>query len=272
MTVYYFALYFFLYGFLGWCCEVLYAAFREKKFVNRGFLNGPICPIYGIGVGMVVQFLGYFKENILLLYAASVILVTALEWVTGLVLEKLFHNRWWDYSNMPLNLNGYVCLLFSLIWGVACVLIVDFIHPAVHSLLAYLPFALGLALLLISGIGLLADVYVTAAGIFKINRRLESMDKIAAELRELSNGLGGNLYRGVVEALEMKEEAKQKLEISETMTERIRELKKKYNDLASVKTYMSARLMKAFPKMNSKKHREGWEELRKRLKSWQNDN
>ena len=266
MSVYYFALYFFLYGFLGWCTEVVFAAIKEKKFINRGFLNGPICPIYGLGVGVVVQFLGQFKPNVILLYIASVILVTALEWVTGFILEKLFHNKWWDYSNMPLNLNGYVCLLFSLVWGVACVIIVDFIHPAIHSLMVHLPVTLGMILLVLFCTVLIADIWVTASAIFKINRHLASMERIVAELRELSDNLGENLYKGVVEAMEKTEEAKQKLEVPESVSERIQALKENYNDLASVKTYISGRLIKAFPKMNPKKYKEAWEELRRRFK------
>ena len=116
---------FFIYAFLGWCTEVAFAAFKEHRFVNRGFLNGPICPVYGFGVVAVIHFLTPLRSNLLLLYLGSAILVTAIEWLTGFILEKVFHNKWWDYSNMPLNLNGYVCLLFSLIWGVFCVFIVD---------------------------------------------------------------------------------------------------------------------------------------------------
>ena len=117
MSVYFILLYFFVYGFLGWCTEVAFAGVKEGKFVNRGFLNGPICPIYGVGVAVVVSCLDGLKDNLILLYISSVVLVTALEWFTGFILDKLFHNKWWDYSSMPLNLNGYVCLLFSLIWG-----------------------------------------------------------------------------------------------------------------------------------------------------------
>ena len=73
-------------------------------------------------------------------YTGSAILVTAIEWLTGFILEKVFHNKWWDYSNMPLNLNGYVCLLFSLIWGVFCVFIVDVFHPLIDTLLSHIPF------------------------------------------------------------------------------------------------------------------------------------
>ena len=119
-TVYFAFLSFFVYGFLGWCTEVAFAAFKERRFVNRGFLNGPICPIYGVGVTMVIWCLDPVRENLLILYVASVILVTVLEGLTGYAMDKIFHNKWWDYSNMPMNIGGYVCVLFSLIWGVAC--------------------------------------------------------------------------------------------------------------------------------------------------------
>ena len=129
MQIYYLMLYFFVYGFLGWCTEVAYATTKQRKFVNRGFLNGPICPIYGVGVTVVVYFLTPYKDNLILLYALSTVLVTVLEGLTGYLMDKIFHHKWWDYTNQPLNIGGYVCLIFSLVWGVACVLIVRVIHP-----------------------------------------------------------------------------------------------------------------------------------------------
>ena len=90
---------FFIYGFLGWCAEVAFAATQEKRFVNRGFLNGPICPIYGIGVTVVIIALEPYAGNLAVLYVVSALLVTALEWATGLLLEKIFHHKWWDYSD-----------------------------------------------------------------------------------------------------------------------------------------------------------------------------
>lgn len=164
---------FFIYAFLGWCTEVAFAAFKEHRFVNRGFLNGPICPVYGFGVVAVIHFLTPLRSNLLLLYLGSAILVTAIEWLTGFILEKVFHNKWWDYSNMPLNLNGYVCLLFSLIWGVFCVFIVDVFHPLIDTLLSHIPFLVGIILVCILVIAGLADLYVTASGILKLNKRLE---------------------------------------------------------------------------------------------------
>lgn len=303
-NVYYFILYFFVYGLLGWGTEVAFAAWKEHRFVNRGFLNGPICPIYGIGVGVVVQFLTPYKDNLLVLYITSVILVTALEWVTGFILEKVFHNKWWDYSNMPLNLNGYVCLLFSLIWGVACVIIVDFIHPLIHTALSHIPHVLGIVLIVVFGIAMFSDLYVTASGILKMNKRLAKMQEIANELHQISDKLGENIYKSTITAIEKQEElsasiAEKQEELSASITEKqaeisasiaekqeelkknvsgtlenvsqelrehIAELKKHYAENSTNATRTQKRLLKAFPKMQNRKYAETFNDLRAKLK------
>ena len=287
--MYYLILYFFVYGFLGWCTEVAFAACKERKFVNRGFLNGPICPIYGIGVGIVVQFLTPYKENLVLLYIASVVMVTALEWVTGFILEKIFHNKWWDYSKMPLNLNGYVCLLFSLIWGVACVLIVDFIHPLIHKVLSWIPFPVGMTLIVVLSIVMFVDLYVTASTILKMNKHLEKMKEIAADLHRISDELGESIYQEVVEVLERKDGCKLKVQVasgdfkdkiqgasggvkdkiqgvSDEAMEKIADLKKKYKEIGGKGTQISRRLLKAFPRIESERYREAIEDLKKFLR------
>ena len=254
--LYYFALSFFVYGFLGWCTEVAYAAAKQGKFVNRGFLNGPICPVYGIGVGVVVQFLTPVENNLVLLYISSTILVTVIEGITGFLLERIFHNKWWDYSEQPLNIGGYVCVLFSLIWGVFCVLIVKIIHPLIYKVLTMIPLVLGIVVMACLAVGLLADLYVTASGILKMNRRLEAMEKIAAELKELSDKVGENIYENVMEGMEFREEKKARIE----------ELKAKYEEMAENRTKVGERLVKAFPKMQVGQHKEIFEELRERIK------
>ena len=169
MSIYYSILYFFVYGFLGWCTEVIFAAFKQHRFVNRGFLNGPIWPNYGVGVTLVIACLEAFQSNLLLLYISSVILVTVLEGVTGWAMDKLFHNKWWDYSKLPFNIGGYVCLLFSLIWGVACVFIVYFVHPLIHQVLCRVPHTAGIALIAVLGIALLCDMIVTTSAMVKLD-------------------------------------------------------------------------------------------------------
>lgn len=299
MQTYFFILYFFTYGFFGWCTEVAYAATQQRKFVNRGFLNGPICPVYGIGVGVVVQFLTPFENNLFLLYITSTIVVTVIEGLTGYLMDKLFHHKWWDYTNQPLNIGGYVCLLFSLAWGVACVIIVKVIHPFIHKVLAGIPVKVGIALSVLLGMILVVDIVVTVSAVLKLNRRLEAMEKIAAELREFSDKVGENIYENVMETMEFQEEAKKQLDSAalelreklETVSEeqktrmaeqkeriteqknrmaeqkaRIEELKTKYAELAGRSTRVSIRLVKAFPKMESKHHKEILEELKLRVK------
>lgn len=290
MQIYFLILYFFTYGFLGWCTEVAYATVKEQRFVNRGFLNGPICPIYGVGVSVVVYFLMPFKENLILLYVLSTVLVTVLEGLTGYVMDKIFHHKWWDYTDQPLNIGGYVCLVFSLVWGVACVVIVRVIHPVIHKGLALIPQTAGLVVIILLEIALLVDLYVTAAGILKLNRQLEAMEKIAGELRELSDKLGETIHENVMETMEVTEEGRRKLEEGrqklEEATEESRrkledaaaesrrkleehreELRRKYEELAGQRSSVAKRLMRAFPKMESRRHKDILNELKEILKS-----
>ena len=289
MQIYYLMLYFFVYGFLGWCTEVAYATTKQRKFVNRGFLNGPICPIYGVGVTVVVYFLTPYKDNLILLYALSTVLVTVLEGLTGYLMDKIFHHKWWDYTNQPLNIGGYVCLIFSLVWGVACVLIVRVIHPVIHKILTFIPHTLGLVMLAVLEICIFVDLYVTAAGILKLNHQLEAMAKIAAELHEISDKLGENIHEGMMDTMEATEERRKKLEaatqgsrrkLSEGRTRiggtadearqqlqaRSEELRRKYEELSGQGGAVSRRLMKAFPRMESRQYKETFNELREKLR------
>lgn len=269
--LYFLIQYFFIYAFLGWCTEVAFAAWKEHRFVNRGFLNGPICPVYGFGVAAVIQFLTPVKENLILLYITSVLIVTFIEWLTGFILEKVFHNKWWDYSHMPFNIQGYVCLPFSLIWGVACVFIVDFFHPLINSLIQHIPFVLCIILLVLFTIAAFADLYVTASGILKLNKRLEKMQEIADELHQLSNKIGENIYKNTITAIERHEEISETLDdVSDEIRERIKYLHTQYRETREISSRIQKRLLKAFPKMQNSHHKEALEDLRKRLKELRN--
>ena len=105
---------FFVYAFMGWCAEVAFAGLRHGRFVNRGFLNGPICPIYGFGLVGVIYLLIDLKDNLFILFLGSVIVTTVIEYITGWVLEKLFHAKWWDYTNNRFNIHGYVLSLIHI--------------------------------------------------------------------------------------------------------------------------------------------------------------
>ena len=270
MSIYYSILYFFVYGFLGWCTEVIFAAFKQHRFVNRGFLNGPICPIYGVGVTLVIACLEAFQSNLLLLYISSVILVTVLEGVTGWAMDKLFHNKWWDYSKLPFNIGGYVCLLFSLICGVACVFIVYFVHPLIHQVLSLIPHTAGIALIAILGIALLSDMIVTTSAIVKFNQYLELLKHITDELHAISNQIGAELYQNVMHVLDMQESSRQKLddvklEVSEEIRMQIVELKTRAQNLGEKVPKPARRLLKAFPKLESRNYKAQLELFRQKL-------
>lgn len=241
--------YFFIYAFLGWCAEVVFAAARKGTFVNRGFLNGPLCPIYGVGLVAVVALLAPVQDSLGLLYLGAVLLTSAIELVTGFLMEKLFHQRWWDYSTMPFNIGGYVCLLFSLIWGLACVLIADVVHPLVAGFVAHIPTKLGWPLLIVFLAIMAADYAVTIACVRKLNRRLSGLDDAAKRLRVVSDSLGEGLADGAI-ALRQRNEALRAV---------LRERQEKGN-------FVERRLMHAFPEMRSLRHGEALEALKEHFK------
>lgn len=265
------ALLFFVYGFMGWCAEVAFAACKNGRFVNRGFLNGPICPIYGFGLIGVVLLLRPVQDNLLLLYLGSVVVTTLIEWATGFLLEKIFHAKWWDYSNMPLNIGGYVCLLFSLIWGVACMAIVRWIHPLIFGVVNRLP---RLLMYILDGafIAMMAaDLAATLAAIRKLSQRLTKITEIAAEIHELSDALGENIAEKTLATRKRIEERQQKLEEKygqnrESAEQWIAELKARREGLLGEKRFGHKRLLEAFPNLTSARHSEALDHLRQQLR------
>ena len=283
-AVYPFAWYFYLYAFLGWCCEVCFAAAKEGRFVNRGFLNGPYCPIYGFGMVLVVGLLTPVKGNLVLLFICSMLLTSALEWVTGFVLEKAFHQKWWDYSQMPFNLNGYICLLFSLLWGLACVLMMDVIHPMVAGLVALIPRPVGTVLLVCLTALLLADLAATAATVVRLNQRLGQIDDLAAKIKAASDELGEGLAGSMITLTERGEILRENLaerrsaraadqeQLKSARADALRrrraaleQLRQANEDLLSTYHFGQRRLLRAFPRMKSTRHGAALDALRERL-------
>lgn len=138
MTIfkYYFSL-FLIFSFIGWIIEVVWNLFTDKKLVNRGFLIGPYCPIYGVGCLLLILLLGRFKNDFVLLFFMSIVVCSILEYSTSYVMEKLFKARWWDYSEYPLNLNGRICAATMIPFGVLGVLVVYYLNPFVSG---FVPF------------------------------------------------------------------------------------------------------------------------------------
>ena len=256
MTIYAALLCFFIYGFLGWAVEVAYAGIKEKKFVNRGFLKGPICPIYGVSVTLVALLLERFRSNVFLLFILSFLLVTLLEGITGFVLEHLFHNKWWDYSDEKFNIGGYVCLKFSLIWGVSCVVVVEFVQRFFEFDINHLHKLIGIPLIVIFTVMLIIDHITTTTKIAKMNKHLAYMENIANELHNISNGIGEGIYKAV-DALDGDEDIEAKKA----------ELTEKYNKALGDHSKAAARLVKAFPTMTSKRYDTALSDTRENIKN-----
>ena len=199
ISVYNLLWYFLFYSFGGWVVEVIYHAVRHGKIVNRGFLNGPICPIYGMGVDglLIVMHLiqpvdaGYASP--VLVFIVGTIVCTLVELIVGWLLDVRYHSRWWDYSNLPLNFHGYICLGFSLVWGLAVVLVFKVVHPwmqqQTNRMTDFLPQPWGWILLAVFYTMLLADLIVTLAFLAGLEKEIKELGRIRASMRKVSNGL-----------------------------------------------------------------------------------
>ena len=133
-------LYFFFYSAAGWLVESIYCSVGEKKWINRGFLTGPICPIYGTGAVIFSVCLAPFKDKWYLVFLIGLVLADIVEFITSLIMEKLFHARWWDYSDRFLNIQGRICFKHSIYWGIASLVFTYMVHPfTTQKIFVHLP-------------------------------------------------------------------------------------------------------------------------------------
>lgn len=130
---------FFIYSFFGWIWESVYKSIRQKKWINRGYLNGPWLPIYGFGALMILFVTLPFKHHQFLIFTLGMIVASAFELIVGCGMERLFHVRYWDYSKMPYNIRGYISLPVSLLWGVFSLILVNIIDLPISHFVSYLP-------------------------------------------------------------------------------------------------------------------------------------
>lgn len=274
-AVYLLLWYFLIYACLGWCAEVAFAAVKSGKFVNRGFLNGPVCPIYGFGVCLVVVGLHPVQDNLFLLFLGAVVLTSAIEYLTGYVLEKVYHERWWDYSKRPLNIKGYICLEFSLVWGVACVAVLKLVHPLIRHAVSWIPMGLGVVLVAALLSALLIDFASTVMDLHRFNKAAQMVSNVTAKLKNLSDDMGESISDGVLNAVRKKEEVQADLQTHRTEREEqyLREKADLLLELYALIARSEAnrrRLLKAFPNLKASARHANMETfkevLRERLK------
>ena len=200
---------FLIYSFLGWCVEVSFVAVTSGRVVNRGFLNGPVCPIYGVGMLGALLLLEPVSGNLLLLFLLGMLLCTLVELIGGWVLERAFHTRWWDYSDEPFNLGGYICLRFSIMWGLAVTFAVRLIHPLIFAMVNWIPMLPGGILLgLLYGL-FTADFVLTLITVIGLRKQLGELERVGKALHTVGDAISGRVGNSALAADAKLETAKQ---------------------------------------------------------------
>ncbi len=181
---FYILIYFIIYSFLGWILESTVRTICERKIINTGFLIGPFCPIYGFGAIIMILFLNRFENNIILLFFISFIVLSIWEYVVGVLLEKLFKTKYWDYSKNRFNLKGRVCLTNSLAWGILGVLFIRYIHPFIQHLIGYVDYIYVAIIASIIALILLTDAIISVVKVKNIQTTLQKIEEINEQIKQ----------------------------------------------------------------------------------------
>lgn len=174
--------YFFIYSFIGWCIETVYVSISQSRFVFRGFLYGPLCPIYGFGALIILFALEPVKNNVLLFLFSAVFFTSSLEYFTGFILQAAFNSVIWDYSTELLNLQGRISLKFSLIWGLLSLFFVRILHPGILRLLKYIPDGPKEMFSNIILIGFVIDSSLTLFPLLKLDLEIQHVEELLSQI------------------------------------------------------------------------------------------
>ena len=311
MTYYQILWYFLIYSFLGWIVEVVFHAVTLGKVINRGFLNGPLCPVYGFGVVLVFSCANQAEsaglialrqgnndwQSIVILIAGGMILATLVELIAGALLDICFHMRWWDYSDKPFNFHGYICLEFSIFWGLGIAMIVRMIQPVMEkSSDLGIPTSVGWPLLAVLYLLAAVDFGVTVAVIIGLNRRLAQLDELQKKLRIVSNKMSDTIGTNTIAAAQAIEEGQvqaalakaeiktmaaagkdrlteaaleKKTALTEAALGKKEELTAQINSIirsiSGSRFFGAGRMLRAFPRLTHRVYEETLKELRKRM-------
>ncbi len=252
-------LYFIIYSFLGWVMESILKSYLQKKIINSGFLHGPICPIYGFGAIIMIVFLNKFKDNIVILFLISFVVLTIWEYIVGVLLEKIFHTKYWDYSNNKFNFQGRICLLNSFYWGVLGVLFTLVIHPTIQKYIDLIDRDTLIVINILLYIILITDTIISSINMSKLSVALEKVNDLTENIKQKLE--------------EMKNVTSEKYIKLEELEKSLRKIKRKQIRIR-IRLYKNAkRLKEAFPTMKAEKITEilnqkiDLKALKKRLKN-----
>lgn len=254
---------FIAYSILGWIVESTYCSIFAKKFINRGFLIGPYCPIYGVAAVIIVIFLSGFKNNILILFLLSMLLSGIVEYFTSFVLEKIFKLTLWDYSKNKFNINGRVCLRNLLLFGILAIAVIEAIQPAIEKLYSFLSPTAITIILIIATVVFFTDIILT----------IIAVTDIVSLAKEPLNLDGLTIARGkVIENVQLDIEVRGK-EFKEDIESRTIVIKEKatgLKNLAKSKSrinlnFIHKRFVKAYPNLKPTDSKKSLEYLKQKV-------
>lgn len=232
---------FFAYSFAGWCCEVALTSIEHRHFINRGFLIGPYCPIYGTGGTLITLLLSKFQGSYLAIFTMSMVACTTLEYIVSWLMEELFQARWWDYTDKPFNINGRVWLGNAVLFGLGGCFVIEIINPIFYDFLSHFQINTLIAVTIILIALFILDFGFSFYTIYNFRNEAQSITKDATE-----------------EIVAMvKEETQQfKEHIIDEFEIKVRKLRY-YTQIRSEeirlrfdhKSYMYRRLVRAYPRM-----------------------
>lgn len=256
-------IFFYIYCFFGWVWECIFVSVRKRKLVNRGFLKGPLLPIYGSGAICILVVTLPVRGNIPAMFLIGMVAATALEYVTGWAMEKLFHVRYWDYTGQFLNINGHVCLGSTLCWGVLTVLVVEIFHVKLETLVfSFEPWLVDAAAFVITPL-FAVDVVTSFHTALHLRDVLIQKERIAAELKRLAERRE-ELERALQEAGEKaREQARE--QIRQELRDLYISIGARRERLHAAHTKSVRSLIRRNPSAVSKLHRESFAELKKTL-------
>lgn len=262
MSISYVFLLFLCYSFVGWVWETTYCSIKQRQFVNRGFLFGPICPVYGFGGMMIMYLLRPWADTWIPLFFASMFLTSLLEYMTSWGLEVLFHTKWWDYSQRKFNLHGRICLAGAVTFGVMGTLICHFVHPPLEQAILSLPYKTACIVAGSLFTVFIVDIAVTVKGLVDFTEHMAKLKEFAEGFKERYRE--ETWFKEHVHSLSdlfgiVKEKARDgQLHLSESMVRKL--------EAFSERQHKMTVFMKRFPTMYSKKYTGAVENLRYRVK------
>lgn len=263
MNMYMYFLSFIIYSFLGWICETIYCLIIDKEYVNRGFLKGPFCPIYGAGALIVIIILSPVSDNILLLFLSGMIFTSILEYITGFLLEIIFNLKWWDYSNYRFNIKGRVCLLNSILFGILSLITVTIINPIIIEYIKNIPSNIITWICGISIVYFLLDSIISVYKVLQLGGKLREMHMLFEEIREKSESYKVIIQQNMSRFDGLIEPENEKIIYAK---EQINKLKAKLESIVLKNKYINKRIIKAFPNIKSLKYQYSLDKLKEEIK------